>query len=116
MVGKQVAGPVSFIAPPSVVRGSLPCAPNKAAPTSRMETISAHYAPLQSAQPSNLVSVTAGLWNRLTGSDPDPPTQISLAVRSRYETTPRKRTTFSTLVVKARQASKAEAATVSAPG
>lgn len=81
-----------------------------------METISAHYAPLQSAQPSNLVSVTAALWNRLTGSDPDPPIQISLAVRSRYETTPRKRTTFSTLVVKARQASKAEAATVSAPG
>ncbi|GAA5862060.1 hypothetical protein JCM3774_006155 [Rhodotorula dairenensis] len=76
-----------------------------------MDSLAAHYAPLPQQHDRGLVVVHPALWTRLTDSDPEPPTRLVLAVQA-VHSTPTGSQQLGTLLVKAQEANKAEAAVI----
>ncbi|KWU43793.1 AAA-domain-containing protein [Rhodotorula sp. JG-1b] len=76
-----------------------------------MDSIAAHYAPIPQPQDRGIVLVHPSLWTRLTDSDPEPPTRLVLALHALHGT-PAGSKQLGTLLVRAQEATKAEAAAV----
>jgi hypothetical protein len=77
-----------------------------------MDSIAAHYGPIPQPQDRGLVLVHPSLWTRLTDSEPEPPTRLVLALHALHGT-PTGWKQLGTLLVRAQEATKAEAAAVS---
>ncbi|TKA54821.1 hypothetical protein B0A53_02630 [Rhodotorula sp. CCFEE 5036] len=76
-----------------------------------MDSIAAHYGPIPQPQDRGLVLVHPSLWTRLTDSEPEPPTRLVLALHALHGT-PTGSKQLGTLLVRAQEATKAEAAAV----
>ncbi|GAA5990325.1 hypothetical protein JCM10908_007319 [Rhodotorula pacifica] len=76
-----------------------------------MESIAAHYAPIPKHLDRGLVLVHPALWTRLTDSETQTPSRLVLALHALHPT-PTGSKQLSTLLVKAQEATKAEAALV----
>lgn len=77
-----------------------------------MDSIAAHYAPIPPPQDRGLVLVHPSLWTRLTDSEPEPPTRLVLALHALHGI-PAGSKQLGTLLVRAQEATNAEAAAVS---